>query len=36
MTQGTQTGALYQPREVVWGGKWEGSSRERGYLYPYG
>ena len=33
---GTPTGALYQPRGVGWGGKWEGSSRGRGYLYPYG
>ena len=23
MTQGTQTGALYQPRAVGWGGRWE-------------
>ena len=23
MTQGTQTGALYQPRGVGWGGRWE-------------
>ena len=23
----TQTGALYQPRGVAWGGKWEGASR---------
>ena len=26
MAQKTQTGALYQPRGVVWGGRWEGSS----------
>ena len=23
MTQGTQTGALNQPRGVEWGGRWE-------------
>jgi len=23
MTQETQTGALYQPRGVGWGGRWE-------------
>ena len=29
ITQGTQTGALYQPRGVEWGGKRERGSRER-------
>ena len=29
MTQGTQTGALSQPRGVGCGGRWEGSSRGR-------
>ena len=24
IAQETQTGALYQPREVGWGGRWEG------------
>ena len=24
VTQGTQTGALYQPRGLGWGGRWEG------------
>ena len=24
MSQGTQTGALYQPRKVRWEGRWEG------------
>ena len=24
MSQGTQTGALYQPKKVEWGGGWEG------------
>jgi len=28
--------ALYQPRWVGWGGRWEGSSRGRGYMYTYG
>ena len=35
MAQETQTGALYQPREVGWGGRWEGGSKERGYIYIY-
>ena len=29
MTQGTQTGVLWQPRRAGWGGRWEGGSRER-------
>ena len=33
MAQETQTGALYQPRGVEWGGKWKGGSKERGYIY---
>ena len=33
MTQGTQTRALWQPRKVGWGGKWEGESRGRGHIY---
>ena len=36
MSQGTQTGALYQTKGVGWGGKWEGGSRGRGYMYAYG
>ena len=36
MSQGTQTGVLYQPRGVGWGGGWEGGSNRRGYLYSYG
>ena len=36
MSQGTQTGALYQPRVVGWGGRWEGASRGRAYMYTYG
>jgi len=36
MAQETQTGALYQPRGVGWEGRWEGISKERGYMYTYG
>ena len=36
MAQETQTGALYQPREVGWGGRWEGGSKGREYMYTYG
>ena len=25
-----------QPRGVGWGGRWEGGSKEKGYLYTYG
>ena len=32
----TQTGALYQPRGVGWRGRWEGSSKGRGYMFTYG
>ena len=35
MTQETQTGALYQYRGARWGVRWEGGSRERGYIYIY-
>ena len=35
VTQETQTGSLYQPRGMEWGGKWEGGSKGRGY-YTYG
>ena len=35
MAQETQTGALYQPRRVGWGGRWEVSKR-RGHMYTYG
>ena len=34
--QETQTGALYQPRGVEWGKRWEGGSNGMGYMYPYG
>ena len=36
MSQETQTGALCQPRGVGWGGRWEGSSEGREYMYTYG
>ena len=35
MTQGTQTGAVYQPRGVGWGGRWEGGSRGSGPMHAY-
>ena len=36
MAQEMQTRALYQPRGVGWGGRWEGGSKGRGYMYTYG
>ena len=36
MAQETEKGALYQPGGVRWGGRREGGSRERGYMYTYG
>ena len=36
MTQETHTRDQYQPREVGWGGRWEGGSKGRGYTYTYG
>ena len=33
MAQETQTGAMYQPRGVGWGGSWEGVSKEGIYVY---
>ena len=36
MAQETQTGPLYQPRGVGWGGGWERVSKGRGYMYTYG
>ena len=33
MAQETQTGALYQLRVVGWGGRWEGGSKGRRYMY---
>ena len=35
MSQGTWTGALYQPKGVGWEGRWVGSSRGRGHMYTY-
>ena len=35
MAQETQTGALYLPSGVQWGGRWEGGSKGRGYIYIY-
>ena len=32
----TQTGDLFQSRGVGWGGKWEGGSKRRRYMYTYG
>ena len=36
MFRETQTGALYQPRGVGWGGRWERGSKGWGYMYTYG
>ena len=36
MAQKTQTGALYQPEGCDGGGKWEGGSKGRSYMYTYG
>jgi len=36
MSQGTQTGALYQPRGVRWGERWERVAGGRGHMYTYG
>ena len=33
VAQETQTGALYQPRGVARGGRWEGTSKGREYMY---
>ena len=29
-------GPLYQPRRVGWGGRWNGGSKGRRYMYTYG
>ena len=34
MAQETQTGALYQPRGVGWGGRWEEASKRRDMCIP--
>ena len=36
MAQETETGALYQPGEVGWGGRWEGGSGGRGHGCTHG
>ena len=36
MAQETQRGDLYQPRELEWGGRWEGVSKGRVYMYTFG
>ena len=36
VSQETQTGDLYQLSGVGCGGRWEGVSKERGYMYTYG
>ena len=36
MAQETQTWALYQPRGVRWGGRWQGVPKGRVYMYTYG
>ena len=36
MAQGTQTGALCQPRGVGWGGRWEEGLGGRGHGCTYG
>ena len=33
--QGSETGALYQPRAVGWGERWEGDSGGRAHMYTY-
>ena len=35
MSQETQTWAMYQPRGVGWGVRWEGGTKGRGYMYGY-
>ena len=35
VAQETQSRALYQPRGVGWGGRWEGASKGRGYICTY-
>ena len=34
MSQETQTGALYQPTGVGWGGRWKGGSKGRDICIP--
>ena len=35
MSQETETGALYQPRGVGWGGRWEGGRFNLEGIYVY-
>ena len=35
MAQETQTGVLYQPRGVGWGGRWEGGSKGRWFMLRF-
>jgi len=35
MAQETLTGALYQPRGMGWGARWERVSKRRVYKYTY-
>ena len=36
MAQEAQTGVLYQPRGVGWGGRWDGGSKGKGCMCTYG
>ena len=36
VAQEAQTGALYKPRGMGWGGRRDGGSKGRGYMYTYG
>ena len=31
-----KSGALWQPRDLGWNGRWEGGSRGKGHMYTYG
>ena len=35
IAQETQAGAVYQPRRMEWGGRWEGGLKGRGYTYSF-
>ena len=35
VTQEAQAGALYQPRGMGWGERWEEGLKGRGYIYIY-
>ena len=36
MAQETQTGSLYQPKVVDWGGRWDEGSKRKGNMCTYG